>query len=228
MHKSDGEGRVRRGITRVEGKLAREEFPEHDADGVDVGLMSDVRFSEALLGSHVMRRSESDTCLCLFFRRLCDAEVENLQLAFAVHEYIGRFNISVNNTLLMTGRNAVEKLDEMLEQKCPVFEILLSEMVDRLSVDEFHDQKRDVQPFIDIRCIHRDDGAVGDRRENAAFVDEPLANLLVRVRLEEKLDGDFPTEIDVKGLVHLSHAADAQLGDDFVVSSDYLVGRDHA
>src|SRR3954467_1048352 len=89
------------------------------------------------------------------------------------------------------------------------------EVAERAPGDPLHDDEVDVAIAADL--VHRHDVGMVEGRRGLGLAEEPLANISVRVVVEDYLDRDRAAQPIVSRLVHSSHRAGAQLrGDDVV------------
>ncbi len=90
-------------------------------------------------------------------------------------------------------------------------------ILERLAVDELHDQEVDAALAPDV--VQRADVRMVERRHRARFALEPLAPLhIVRQRSRQYLDGDGSIEARVARFVDLAHPARAERREDLVRS----------
>src|SRR3990172_6863484 len=117
-----------RGAVSAEGKLAREQLIEDDAESEDVGTMVD-RLSFRLLRGHVPKSAHEHAFLSRGRRyELADAgatdlavelretEVEYLELTLFGQHDVRRLQVPVRDPALMRGRDAVRERDRNLEK----------------------------------------------------------------------------------------------------------------
>ena len=95
-----------------EWRVTRSHFVEHDAETPDVGARID-RFAARLLGRHVLRCSQNHPRIRLdqsagyrlgvgllrdcSFGELCQAKIQNLNVAVAANHYVFRFDVAMND-----------------------------------------------------------------------------------------------------------------------------------
>ena len=87
----------------------------------------------------------------------------------------------------------------------------------RVAFDEFEDKEPGA--FVFFESVDRGDVRMVQRRQQLRFTFKPGQTLFVLGELfGESLDGDFAPELGVLGTPHLTHAALAERGKDFVAA----------
>ena len=128
------------------GKAPREEFVEHDTQGIDIRGWADVSTpSSNLFGTHVGERADH-LPRARHLREICrarvthmrDAEVDDFRLASFGHQHVARFQIAMHDpqgvSVLYSIANPGHELDQLLDTGPVLFQVDRK----RKPIDEFH------------------------------------------------------------------------------------------
>ncbi len=207
---------------RYDGKLAGQGFVHEHPERVEVGAGLDRR-ADALLGRHVLRRSERVALLrqALGSRELRHAEVEHLRGSIVAQKNIARLEIAVNDALLVRGAERPAHLDENRQRESWRDDARAGELVGQAdAAQKLHD---DVDAAVGhlVEVEGADDVGVLDRDLHLGFPAKPrdLACILGRGAAQD-LDGDLRTQGDVLGRVDDADAARANLARDAILSAE--------
>jgi hypothetical protein len=137
-----------------------------------------------------------------------DAEVQELDQVVARQHHVRRLQIPVDDAGAVRGDQSARDLEpdvqEFFDRQWPAQE----SMLERLSLDEFHDEEVLSLPFADIMNV-ADVGMV-QRRNGTRFAFEPRAGLGVALELcSQRLQRDRASQPDVTRSVYLAHPAGA-------------------
>jgi hypothetical protein len=220
--------------------LACQHLPEHDAESPDIGTLVH-RLAARLLGRHVGGGAEQQACLragvrecrrprqirpragSLLLRvRLGETEIEHLDIATGGELDVGRFEITVNDAVLVSFlerlRDLLRDLDSFVCRDRPALQAL----GEVFAVDELHRQEVRGGAVVECRSLEAVDVGnvrVVERGEQLRLAFEACQALGVLGQLGwQQLDRDVAAEVGVGGAVHLARAASADHGGDAVVS----------
>ena len=88
-------------------------------------------------------------------------------------------------------------------------------LTQRLSFDEFEDKK--IHPIMVADVMQSANIGVGELGDSTSFVLEAMAKMGILGKMfRQNLDSDFTAQPRITGTIHLSHAARADDGQDFV------------
>ncbi len=149
------------------------------------------------------------------FCRLRQPEVEHLHRAIGSQLDVRWLQVPVDDPLLVSG---FEGLGDLLrDRQCLVDwnRALCDSVGERRPLDQFHDERRHAVALLEAVDVR--DVRMVQRREDFGFALEPRQPLGVcRNGLRQDLDRDLPLQVRVSSAIHLAHAADADLGGDFI------------
>ena len=146
---------------------------------------------------------------------LGQTEVEDLRVAAGGHEDIGGLDIAVHDAARVRRLQAIGDLDGHAEHRVKGHRAATHGVKQRLSLEEFGDDIR--HAIVPADVVHREDVRVIQCRGCARFLLE--SREAIRVGDErgwQHLDRDVPLQPGVSAAIHLTHAARADLGSDFI------------
>ena len=143
-------------------------------------------------------------------------EVQHFDFSFGRHLHVGGFQVAVNDSFLVCG---FECFGDLLRNGESFFDrnrsVSLDALCQRLAGHQLHDQIARAAGL--FQPVDRGDVGMIQRRQHLRFAlktGEPFG--IVRERFRQNFDGHVAPELGVVRLIHLSHAARANLRDDFV------------
>ena len=183
------------------------------------------RLAAHLLWRRVLRRhrpaaeprQRGERRLIVFVQDLRDPEVEQLDLPVRRDERVRRFQIAVNDEVLVGVLHGVADEGEEIEPRVDVECTRVAVARDRLAGHVLHREERPavrrhaaVEQAGDVRMMQP--------REDLPFPQEPLANLIAGVSAADQLERDLLLELAVRpvGQEHMAHAPAADFSDDAV------------
>ncbi len=153
---------------------------------------------------------------------LCQAEVEDLDLARVGNHHVAGFQIAVHDTGRVRGRQGIRDLDSVGEGLAEGQRLLPDRLVQRLSLDELHRDEVAVAGLRDL--VDRDDAGMVQRRGRLRFLQEAAALVVGAGAVgRQELERRGAVQQHVAGLVDHAHAALAQLFEHLVVSDGRAV-----
>ena len=99
------------------GRLAGKHAIEHSAQGVDIGG-GGLRRAADLLGTRIFGRQQTILGLGLVgcgVQYLGDTEIQQLRFALGAYQYVGRFQVAMNDQVAMSVRNRFTNFEEQLK-----------------------------------------------------------------------------------------------------------------
>ena len=152
---------------------------------------------------------------------LRQAEVQDLDRAVAADFDVGRLQVAVDDALLVRGFERVGDLPGDRERLRHRQGAARDERGEVVALNQLHDERRRAgsgRRALDAVDL-RDVGMV-ECGERLRLAREPRYALAIAGHgLGKRLDGDVPVQLRIARAIHLTHAAFAQLGDDFVGSN---------
>ena len=220
-------------ILLLEGRFAGDQLVEKHAQAIDVASQVDFQAAHfGLFGAHVgggteelLERGEKGLIGQASLGGFGDSEIDDLGDRDAVmkcHEDIGRFNVPVNNSLLMRVLNGAANLQKQIKAFFGRQAILVAELGDLDASNQFHHEvgssgrrRARIQNFGNVRVVHQ--------RESLPLRREAGDHLFgVHAKLDQ-LESDPPTDgFLLFGHVNDSAAAFANLLEQLVPA--YLIG----
>ena len=145
------------------------------------------------------------------------AEVEHLHLACVAHDDVAGLDVAVDDAL------GVGRAERRRDLQRDVHDGRRRQLVARhvgLEVEPVHALHGDERPTLEaVDLVDRADVRVIQLRDGVGFaLEAPLGVRVVGGFLGQELQGDFPGQTDVFGLVDDAHAASAELAGDAVVT----------
>ena len=204
-------------VIPLEGAPAGEHLVKHYAQGPNIGAVVDA-LAAGLLRRHVGDRSRGG----LLFGDLPgsdqfgQSEVHDLGLVFGADHDVGRFDVPVDDALLVSLPEAPGHLDGDPEGLARIHGTGLDPVLQALSFDIRHGDKG-----LSVGLVDLEDGAdIGmiQSRGGPGLAYKTLLGLRIAGQLRrQKLQGDGSAQADILGLIDHSHAALADLFQDLVM-----------
>ncbi|ODV20559.1 MAG: hypothetical protein ABT27_07585 [Lysobacteraceae bacterium SCN 69-25] len=200
----------RRAVSRGGSPAAR---VQQQAELVDVGLRRD-RAARELFGRGVFGRQQRAQALrrvLAGMQQLGDAEVEQLDLARACDEHVGRLEVAMHDQIAMRMRDRLADLDEQRQTRVEIQAPRVAPGRQRLAVDEFHREPRTtvlVEAAVDQAC----DVRMFQPRQDFALAQEAREHFLGIHAALDALERDRQARDAGHrlGPVHRAHAAAAE------------------
>ena len=159
-------------------------------------------------------------------QKLREAEVEDLHGAAAGQRDVRRFQVAVTDPLLVRGLERIENLPRDAHGFIHGERAGRESLGERLTVDEFQNQERGPAGFGEV--VNRGDARVIERRHGLRFaVETGHAIGIGSKRVGKNFDRDLAFQLGVRGLVHLPHAARAEVRGEFVATEAAPQGQRH-
>ena len=137
-------------------------------------------------------------------------------MAALSHEYVGRLDIAMDDSLCVGGVESIGDFDGEIEKQVEIERAARDAMLERGAFHVFHSDEDAAIVLADF--IDRADIGMIQCGGGAGFAAKTLESLrILRNIFGEKLQGDEAAEIGVFGLVNDSHASATELFDNPVV-----------
>src|SRR5450631_87214 len=138
-----------------------------------------------------------------------EAEVHDAHLTVATDHHVVRFEVAVDQTLLVRRREAAPRCDEDAQNFLPASRLLLQPEGDGVPVDELHGDEDLVFEGTDV--VDDDDVWIRQPRDRLRLAQRPLATLRHRDAVAgldpQQLDRDLAIELRIERGVDLAHPA---------------------
>ena len=179
------------------GMTAGQKPVEDDTEGVDIRRGGD-GFAGHLLGCGILgskrepafTRERRQLLRARPFQELGDPEVQQLHLAGARHQHVGRFDVAVHDEVCVRVRHRGEELQEKGKPGLRREALFVAEMIQPGAVDVLQHQVG-MSRVGNAGVDEAPDIGMGEAAQRAALTAEPLGTGPVRQRVAQQLDGDF-------------------------------------
>ena len=203
-------------------RFSREQFIENDAHGIDVRPNIEfIGFGGELLGTHVLQRADElpdvgvhgGQC-SIRVRAASDAEVDDLRGSVAADEDVARFQVAVDDPLLMP---VCDRFTDLAEQcdACMGRQGVVARVVNQGFgvLDHLHHEVRDhgAGHVLETNRVDLGDARVRQAGEHLGLVLEPFHEGWRDDARADDLDGDRAMGLVLKAFVDSPHAS---IGDD--------------
>src|SRR5256885_13046652 len=225
------------GSVSYEGLFAGGHFIEDEPERKQVGAFVQL-FAADLLRRHVGHRAHGNagagemSVLCggivgggdvaqrsyasVLREELGQTKIEKFYLRAIGYENVRGLDVAVDDGLGVSGFECVGHLIAKLGYTLDLHGLAGNEMLKRLPFEKFHDDKILVGVLVDV--VNRADVRVIQGGGGSRFALEALDGQMVfRNMFREKLQADVPTQAQIFGAIHNSHAAAAELLQDAVM-----------
>jgi hypothetical protein len=146
---------------------------------------------------------------------LGEAEVEDFDPSIAREHHVSRFQVAVDDAPFVRRRQRVGERHGDFEEPAGRKAARRNDQIQGLSLDELHREQPHSAHFLDRENC--DDIGMIDRRERLRLAFESRQAFGIRRHgIRQDLDRDLAAELYVARLVHLSHPARAERGEDLV------------
>ena len=152
---------------------------------------------------------------------LGQTKIENLGSA-AGQKDVGRLDVAMQDPATVRRVEGIGDAQANLDHLGHVERAARQPLLQRLAVQQFHREKRRVRANV----VNRADVGMVQRRCRARLALESLQRRLALGTIPQHLDRDEPIQPAVARLVHFSHAARTERGQDFV-RTEARTGRNH-
>jgi hypothetical protein len=200
-------------VLALERDLAGQHLPQHDPQGVEVGLPG-AGVPERLLGRDVVGGAEHAAVRgqALLVQGAGDPEVRDLRASLGVDEDVLRLHVAMDDVALVRRAERTRDLDGvgdgLADGQAPAS---LDALLERLALDVLEDDVR--AAVVLARVDHGDDVRVRELRHGARLAPEALDLVGVgRDLAMQELDRHRPLEGHVERAVDRRHPARAHLG----------------
>jgi hypothetical protein len=203
----NGEARFDVG-TALERPAAGEHLVQDGPEGEEVGAVIGGQAAD-LLGRHVAHGPEDGAGFGARFARrggeLGDSEVENLEAALLRDEEIARLQVSMDDTFLVSGGDALGELRGVVERERNRQRPLGEAFAQRRPLEKLEDKKGPALVRADVE--DGEDVRMAQSRDRARFRLE--ATQILGARRGQPLDGNLAPEGGIVGAIDLAHPASA-------------------
>ncbi len=144
------------------------------------------------------------------------AEIQNLGVPSFSHEYIGGFDVPVDDAPFVCGIERIGHLNSQLQHSLERKRISFDEMFESLAIEEFH--HNEVLPLMLADLVNRADIGMVQRGCGAGFPSEPFHRVRVFGEFfRQELQGHGTAQVHVLGLVHYAHTSSTEFLKDAVM-----------
>ena len=159
----------------------------------------------------------------LWIGKLCQAEVDDLDLSVRGQQDVGALDVAVYHAFLMRGLQTLGGLSRDVEGFLERQGIAADLLVEAGALDVGHGDEDLAVDLVDL--MNRADVGMLDRRGGLGFAAEAFFGVGVLGQPRgEKLQGNGAVEVCIEGLVDHAHPAFAQFFEQAVVGNDVLRG----